>query len=111
MEKFNINNLTVEEKQKMVNIIQMLKSRKEFVVETSVLTEQIAFIRHFGEGKMRFYSEEFYTSNPRRTKAIYFKVREGYVKKYRFDQKKYERAEASLTNLLNKARIQQHVNA
>lgn len=109
MDKFNMDKLTADEKQKMVNILKMLKSRKDFVPETAVLSEQIAFIRHFGEGKMRFYSEEFYTADPRRTKAIYFKVREGYVKKYRFDQKKFARAEASLVNLLDKARVLENV--
>lgn len=104
MRKYDINLLTKEEKEKMERIVKMMKiGMPEFIKETSNLDEQILFIRKHGQNKMAFYSEEWYRENTKRTKAIYFKVRETYVKNYRITEKKFNNAKKSLQNLITKS--------
>ena len=74
--------LTKEELQKYRNCLALESSRKERVEWTDNPEEQIAFIKKYAKGNARFYSEAWYTKNPKRLKAIYADIRKEYVKDY-----------------------------
>lgn len=103
--QFDWTRLTEEERQKLGRIQRMLESRKPFEAETQDIGEQIAFIRRHATGQNRYYTNQYLMNNPRRTKSIYYTVREEYVRKYRIDKKKDERATASLQKMLMKALV------
>ena len=90
MAQINLDMLTMQEKAKLGRILKMVQENEARVmeVETNVLEEQIKFIRRYGERKLTFYSNNWYMANEKRTKALYFKTRNEYVKNFRFQQKK-----------------------
>lgn len=104
MKTINFNRLTQEEQQKLATITKMLLTGlPEFIAETDVLEEQIAFIRKHAGKNYLFYSEGWYMENPRRTKSIYYTTRNKYTKEYAVKRKIFQNAAESAKKLLAKA--------
>lgn len=98
-----MNNLTEKDKRKLTTIAKMLqKGLPDFIKETDNFDEQIRFIRLYGGGKAMFYSQEWYESNEARTKAIYYRTRNQYVKNYRIQEKIMKNAVESAKKILSK---------
>lgn len=106
--KYDINKLTASEREKLANIMKMYAAGVPTIEpEVSDLEEQIDFIRRYGSRKSAFYSDKWYHENTKRTKAMYFKVRNNYVKNKRISIKKYENAKESLKKLLVKMQVEE----
>lgn len=107
---YKLDNLTQEDKEKLARILSMIQSHESNVFEEEVtdLDERIAFIRRHGKNKAAFYSEAWYHANPKRTAAIYYKVREGYVREYRFSNVKIKRAKESMKRMLDSTNLVTH---
>lgn len=105
MKKYDLNQLTQEEREKLVTIVSMLKSNRPLEAPTEVLAEQIDFIRRHGENKLPFYSQNFYENNEKRTRAIYFATRKEYVRRFNIHQKKIKNATTTFTRLMQKAEV------
>ena len=100
--------LTQEEQQKLATIAGMLKrGQAKFEEETMDADAQIKFIRKYGDTNYRFYTNKWYMANDKRRKAIYYRVRKEYVRKYRLQTKIMDDAAESAKRLLAKAVVEQ----
>ena len=107
---YKLDNLTQEDKAKLARILSMIQAHESNVFEEEVtdLDERIAFIRRHGKNKAAFYSKAWYHANPKRTAAIYYKVRESYVHEYRLSNLKIKRAKESMKRMLDSTNLVTH---
>ena len=84
--------LTPEEVQKYKNCLFLESHAPVKAPWSDDTAEQAAFIRAHGDGKLRFYAESFYLSNPGMTTRIYAGVYQEYSKRFNYRNKKYKDA-------------------
>lgn len=101
--------LTPEEVTKYKNCLFLESVAPTKIEWTDDLKGQTDFIRNHAEGKLRFYSEDFYMSNRARTTAIYAIAYEDYSKRFNFRNKKYKNAAKKRQELEAKMTQQEEV--
>lgn len=84
--------LTQKELEKYKNCLFMESVAPVKEKWTDDLTSQIRFIRTFGQGKLSFYTTNWYKSNPKRTTVLYAEVHKQYSKEFNIKNKKYQNA-------------------
>lgn len=99
--------LTQQELEKYKNCLFMESVAPKKEEWTDDLAAQIRFIRTFGEGKLSFYTTNWYKKDTKRTMAIYAAVYKEYTKEFNIKNKKYADARRKRESL--EAKILQEI--
>lgn len=99
--------LTTEDIKKYNNCIKILKTKQPKEKWSDDLNMQINFIKRHTDLKLKFYPEEWFESNVKRTVSIYSKSYAIYSKKYNYDNVKFKKAQKTVLELEKK--INEHM--